>query len=408
MESFKFLSVFTLFLLSLLTEKFPINTNHKKINQSVIYLFKYKFLSKQLTTFFLKDETFETNASLLSNLTFWWITSTIFKGYKKALSRKDLWKIEKNENSQYLSARLNKAWKHRVTEYNDLLTKLDLNEKLKTNSKENGNDFERETLKLDFKEPKLHKKISKPSLAFCLFKIYYGKFLAGSFLKFINDLLNFVPPIVLDKLINYFKDKEQNALIGFLYAFVLFLTLITRTLIYNHYVYKMKYVGARVRTSLMNLIYEKSLNLSSKSRRLTSMGEMSNLISVDSQVFIDFMTYVNMIWSAPLQIVLCIALLWQYLGVASLAGLFVMLLSFPLNGYVSEQARKLDVKKLLFQDSRIKMINELLNGIKVIKFYGWELSFQRIIEKIRKNEMTYLIKSAFLKCGNLKVFNYLV
>ena len=303
-----------------------------------------------------------------------------------------MWDIDETENSKYLSSRLNKEWKHRVCKYNNSLNELEII--LKINLKENGHDF---------KEPYLNKvkEVKKPSLAYCLCKTFYGKFLAGSFLKAINDLLNFVPPILLDKLINYFNDKEQNVLIGFLYAFILFLILIKRTLVYNSYLHKMTYVGARVRTSLMNLIYEKSLNLSSKSRRLTSVGEMSNLISVDSQVFVNFMTDVNMIWSAPLQIVLCIALLWQYLGIASLAGFIVMVLSIPLSVFVSEQARKLDVKKLLLHDKRIKMINELLSGIKAIKFYGWEVSFQKIIEKIRKNEMSFLIKSAFLKCGNL-------
>ena len=181
----------------------------------------------------------------------------------------------------------------------------------------------------------------------------------------------------------------------------MFSSLVAKSVLNQHCLYKMAVVGGRIRTSLMNLIYEKSLHLSSNSRRLTSVGEMSNLISVDSQTFVDFILYSSYIWSGPIQILICIYFLWQYLGVASLAGLAMMILSIPLNAYLSERGRKLSVKKLQFQDSRIKMISELLNGIRVVKFYGWEISFQKIIEKIRNNEVLYLIKYAFIKCTTI-------
>ena len=340
----------------------------------------------------------------MSTLTFWWITRIILNGFKTSLTRQNLWNLETQESSKNISKKFNVAWKKLALKYEHSLAEK--NAKQRSNKRnsttENGHELEKIGLNVDFKKTRLEtsdRPVKRPSLALCLCKTYYGKFIAGSFLKFIQDFLNFVPSIVLNHLINYFNDKEQNVAIGVLYGFILLICLVAKTLLYNHYINKMTYVGARVRTSLMNLIYEKSLNLSSNSRRLTSVGEMSNLITVDSQVFIDFMTYVNMIWSAPLQIFICIICLWQYLGVASLAGLAVMLLSIPLNAYISEQSRKMDVKKLLFQDSRIKMINELLNGIRVIKFYGWELSFQKIIDKIRKSEVAFLIKSAFLKCA---------
>lgn len=44
------------------------------------------------------------------------------------------------------------------------------------------------------------------------------------------------------------------------------------------------------------------------------MGEIVNLMSVDAQRFTDLMAYINMVWSAPLQITLALFFLWQYLG----------------------------------------------------------------------------------------------
>ena len=339
-------------------------------------------------------------ASVISALTFSWINEIIWAGFKTTLNRKSLFQIDHSERSETVSVKLNNEWKKLALKYKNESTKLNTKP-----NKEIGHHFENECLNSSQlnKNSKLldeNSKVKKPSLAWCLCKAFYGKYLAGSFLRLIQEILAFAPPILLNKLINFFNDKQQNVTIGILYSVLVFSSLVAKSVLNQHCLYKMAVVGGRIRTSLMNLIYEKSLHLSSNSRRLTSVGEMSNLISVDSQTFVDFILYSSYIWSGPIQILICIFLLWQYLGVATLAGLAVMILSIPLNAYLSERERKLSVKKLKFQDSRIKMISELLNGIRVIKFYGWELSFQKIIEKIRNNEVAYLIKSAFLKCAN--------
>ena len=329
-------------------------------------------------------------------MTFGWINEIIWSGFKTTLNRDSLYQIDNSECSKTVSAKLSQEWKRQAIKYEKALTDL--------NKKQNVHLLEQECLHLgdlntNSKLLAENDTTKKPSLAWCLCKNFYGKYLAGSFLKLIQEILAFAPPILLNKLINFFKDKQQNTMIGALYGGLLFFSLVVNSMLSQHSLNKMTIVGTRVQTALMNLIYEKSLHLSSKSRRLTSVGEMSNLISIYAQIFVEFTMYISIIWSGPMQILICIYFLWQYLGVASLAGLCVMILSIPSNAYLSEISRKLSVKKLQFQDSRIKMISELLNGIRVIKFYGWEISFQKIIEKIRKNEVAYLIKSAFLKCA---------
>ena len=42
------------------------------------------------------------------------------------------------------------------------------------------------------------KQLKKPSLGLCLCKVFCGKFLAGSFLKIIQDVLNFASPMLLE------------------------------------------------------------------------------------------------------------------------------------------------------------------------------------------------------------------
>ena len=78
------------------------------------------------------------------------------------------------------------------------------------------------------------------------------------------------------------------------------------------------------------------------------------------------MPYFNMLWSAPLQIVLCLVFLWQILGPSVLAGLLVMILLIPVNGFIAVKAKALQVKQMKEKDNRVKMMNEILQGIKVL------------------------------------------
>lgn len=110
--------------------------------------------------------------------------------------------------------------------------------------------------------------------------------------------------------------------------------------------------------------------MTTASRKGATTGEIVNLMQVNTQTFVDLTTYLNMLWSAPLQIIISVAMLWRYLGVASLAGLATMILFIPINIYLSNKSKMLQISKLKYQDSRIKLTNEILNGIKVLKLYG--------------------------------------
>jgi len=89
-------------------------------------------------------------------------------------------------------------------------------------------------------------------------------------------------------------------------------------------------------------------------------------MSVDAQRFMDTMTYVNMTWSAPLQIILSLIFLYLSMGPSIFAGFAVMVVMIPLNAVLAAQVRKLQVKQMKEKDSRIKLVNEVLSGIKVM------------------------------------------
>lgn len=161
-------------------------------------------------------------------------------------------------------------------------------------------------------------------------------------LKFIQDILTFVSPQVLRLIIQFVEastvrpiveNSSDNGTIstiaiteseplwrGIMYAALLFIVASVQTLFLAQYFQRMFLVGLRIRTALIGAIYKKALILSNVARKESTVGEIVNLMAVDAQRFMDLTAYINMIWSAPLQIALALYFLWDLLGPSVLAG----------------------------------------------------------------------------------------
>ena len=81
----------------------------------------------------------------------------------------------------------------------------------------------------------------------------------------------------------------------------------------------------------------KALVLNSKSKGKTTAGELVNLMSVDAQRLMELTTYINSLWSSPLQIGVSLYFLYNTLGLPILAGLGVMVLIIPLNMFLGSR-----------------------------------------------------------------------
>lgn len=136
------------------------------------------------------------------------------------------------------------------------------------------------------------------------------------------------------------------------------------------------------------------MRLSPKARGESTTGEMINIMQINTQTLLEIIPFLNLVWSAPLQIAICILMLWQYLQAASFTSVVVIILCLPLNALVSKALFAVSKKKLRVQDKRVKLTNEMISGIKVIKLNAWEFSFQELIEKLRLEEMGFLKRKA--------------
>lgn len=193
-----------------------------------------------------------------------------------------------------------------------------------------------------------------------------------------------------------FVREQQETWKGILYAVLLFIVAMIQTVISQQYLLKMLVIGMRIRSVLVAAIYQKTLRISSTARKASSVGEIVNLMAVDVQRFMDLATTINTIWSAPLQIVLAFYFLWTELGPSVVAGLAVMVVLIPINFYIAHHCKNFQAKQMKCKDQRVKLINEILNGIKVLKLYAWESSFEKQVIDLRNREIGMLKKAAYL------------
>lgn len=105
--------------------------------------------------------------------------------------------------------------------------------------------------------------------------------------------------------------------------------------------------------------------MSNDARKKTTSGEILNLMQVNAQSVLQFAILGHVLWSGPLQILLVFVLAWFYIGWSMLAGLVVFLLAVPYNLFISSRYNKFESRNIEFKDARVKIINEIFNGIKV-------------------------------------------
>nr|XP_032515249.1 multidrug resistance-associated protein 1 [Danaus plexippus plexippus] len=325
-----------------------------------------------------KNQCPESASGFPSRLTFSWFDPLALTGFRRSLVESDLWALNPQDSSKEVVPKFDKFWERTLSK----------------REKANGTKatYSNTSASVNFKPDK---EVKPASILPALCLAFGGEFLFGALLKLVNDVLMFLSPQLLKLLIG-FVDTKETVWKGYLYAVGLFACATAQTLLLSHYFTRMYLVGMRIRTALTSAVYRKSMRISNSARKETTVGEIVNLMAVDAQRFVELTAYLNMIWSAPLQIALALYFLWGILGPSVLAGLAVMIVLIPVNGLIANRVKTLQIRQMKYKDERVKLMNEVLNGIKVLKMYAWEPSFEAQILKIRNKEMNVLKQTAYL------------
>ncbi|XP_042357577.1 canalicular multispecific organic anion transporter 1 isoform X2 [Plectropomus leopardus] len=372
----------------------------------------------------------EAGAAFLSRITFNWFNSMVVNGYRRPLVQEDMWELSEADSTAYINRRFQYVMQSelgaaKVRFQNRLKKKRNKNrDKAQEEAFQNGlsnglaKGVSQDVLMMEEKgkkeeEKKKKKKDKKKEeenypnswLVSTIYKTFTRILLESAFFKLVQDLLAFASPQLLKVMISFTQDTSRHAWEGYLYAVLLLVVAILQSLFLQQYFQRCFVLGMKVRTAIMAAVYKKALVVSNDTRKESTVGETVNLMSADAQRFNDVTNFIHLLWSCPLQIILSIVFLWLELGPSVLAGLAVMVLMVPINGLLANKARKIQIENMKFKDKRLKIMNEILNGIKILKLYAWEPSFQAQVEGIRGQELKVMRKFAYLTSVSTFIFS---
>lgn len=287
-------------------------------------------------------------ADIFSRISFNWMAPLMKKGYYQYLTEKDLPFLPTELKSENSSSEFYRYWRNQAN----------------------------------------------PSLFLAICKAFGLPFLTGGIFKGLQDILAFVQPQLLRLLIVFVNDysasvKEGDPLPltkGFMIAGAMFVVSVTQTACLHQYFQRAFDMGMRIKSSLTAVVYDKSLVLSNETKQASNTGDIVNLMSVDVQRLQDLVQNLQIIWSGPFQIVICLYSLHGLLGNSMWAGVFIMIIMIPLNAVIARYQKKLQKTQMKHKDERSRLISEILNNIKSLKLYGWELPYLDRLNNVRNNK----------------------
>ncbi|KAJ5775299.1 uncharacterized protein N7511_000310 [Penicillium nucicola] len=338
-------------------------------------------------------------ASLLSLATFSWLDPLVLKGYRQPLELEDVWNLTPSQKAANV-----------LSEF--------------------------------------RKRQMKGSLAWKLIRFFAGTILKqGAWTVFAN-LFVFMPSLLLKAILEYVEDPRSttpNA--AWLYAILLFCCATVQGVADGQALYIGRKMGVRIRAIIIGEIYAKALrrkagasveaarkaveeplinDAKKKKKGLFSFGRKKkaanandtengtkpaaeedttqanvgtiiNLMAIDSFKVSEVGAYLHFLWaSVPVQITMAVTLLYYIMGFSSFAGIAIMVCMLPVNLFIARQFNKVQNQILKGTDARIHSTNEVLQNIRIIKYFAWEQRFQDIVNEKRKTELKALRKRYIL------------
>ncbi|XP_053400561.1 multidrug resistance-associated protein 1-like [Mercenaria mercenaria] len=332
----------------------------------------------------------ELRSSFLSRITFQWIQPLVVTGYKKPLTEDDMFRLNPLDQSAEVVKKFEYYWKQ---------------EEIKQNEKVSGNTPTKsvngfggslqEASKLLEAAPHFDNTSdakSRISLLAVLFKTFGWDLFLSNIWMLVNDILIFVNPFLLQLLIEFTGDSQKPMWKGFIYSGAFFVVITGQSFCFHVQAHQARTVGIRMRSALMSAVFQKSLRISNRARAESTTGEIVNLMSVDAEQIQEMTAYLWETWSVPLQIVAFAVFLYFTVGYAMFAGLGVLILVMPINIVSLKKIKQYEANIMERKDDRIKLTTEILNGIKILKLYAWEMAFGEKVTEIRDCELSMLLK----------------
>lgn len=202
-------------------------------------------------------------------------------------------------------------------------------------------------------------------------------------------------PYFMDKLLSYMEEYHDDKVIikspkemAYLYVVGMLVSDILKSVTFGQNLYYGRRVDVRLRAMLSAEVYSKALRRkdmtgiiseSTKKGARSDTGMITNLMAVDANRISSMGSSFFFLYTGPIEIALGVVMLYGLLGPSSLVGLGVMFLTSPAHHFAARKYSKIQESLMETRDRRVGLMSELLQGIRMIKFFAWEKKIQKKI-----------------------------
>jgi len=260
----------------------------------------------------------------------------------------------------------------------------------------------------DFEEAWNNLPVDKATVATAVKAVIGRRFILAGILKFFNTALQFTFPLLLKAILVFIEETQAGTVgkdddpwhvtyRGYWLSGLLFLAMALKAVTENVYFHSVYRAGYQARIAVSVAVYNKALRLASAERQGTTLGELVNLMQVDSSKIEMFVPQMHVLWDGLVQIIGYMVILYFQIGWPCFAGLVVMILAGPVQGIIMKKLFSQNREMVKYTDSRVKTTNEAVQGIRSVKMSTWEDSFYQAISGSRTGELKFLAKLAYLR-----------
>ncbi|XP_076862796.1 ATP-binding cassette sub-family C member 9 isoform X4 [Brachyhypopomus gauderio] len=318
--------------------------------------------------------------NLLSKATYWWMNSLIIGAHKRPIELKKIGKLP-------IAMRALTNYLHLKDAYEE--------------QRQHAEDLDR-----------------TPSIWRSMYRAFGRPILLSSTFRYMADLLGFAGPLCISGIVEHLDNKTEVVKMNktedlhfgvyfmsstellqntYVLAVLLFLALVLQRTFLQASYYVTIETGINLRGALLAMIYNKILRLSTSNMSMGEMtlGQINNLVAIETNQLMWFLFLCPNLWAMPVQIIMGVILLHYLLGYSALIGALVIVLLAPIQYLIATKLADTQKSSLDYSTDRLKKTTEILKGIKLLKLYAWENIFCNSVLETRGKELTSLRTFAF-------------
>jgi len=225
-----------------------------------------------------------------------------------------------------------------------------------------------------------------PSLWKCLGKSYWKDIVIIVVFLILSNVFQFGIPVVIPYMLTFIDDPTVPYYWGYVYASIVLITSFLSSLFWFKSLWASNLLGLRTKTALQAAVYHKAVNST-----FVKAGQFINLFSQDAPYLFFLTPLVIPCFVTPVTMIIGVILLGFHIHVFALIAMGILFIVVPISFYSGRFIGEARLKMQSKVDKRLVLANELIRGIRIVKYYVWEKAIMGNINIAREKELDRIL-----------------